>query len=65
MNKMIKAELSVKRQNYGNKWYLKPQKWNESMNRTKDKKRYEFISNEKYVDFDLYIFYFICLKSSK
>ena len=48
-DKLAKIELSVKRQNYGNKWYLQPNKWNESMSKTKDKKRYELISSQQYV----------------
>ena len=47
LERIKKTELSLKRQNYGNKWYLSPQKWNESMNKTKTTKQYEFNKNNK------------------
>ena len=37
----------IKRNNYGNKWYLNPKFWNKAMNQTREEKEYQLLNYNK------------------
>mmetsp|Transcript_30955 Transcript_30955/g.35363 ORF Transcript_30955/g.35363 Transcript_30955/m.35363 type:complete len:97 (+) Transcript_30955:1-291(+) len=42
-------ELNLKRKYYGEKWYINPKKWNETMNKNKQRQQNKYLSDQKYV----------------